>query len=73
VLITTIEVGSPAARAGLQPGDVIVAFGGEPVRGIDDLHKLLSGDRIGAETVLVAVRKADRLELRVTAVATARS
>src|SRR6266496_3946871 len=36
VLITTVEGGSPAARAGLQVGDIIVAFDGHPVHGIDD-------------------------------------
>ena len=72
VLITTVEAGSPAAGAGLQPGDVIVAFSGEPVRGIDDLHRLLTGERIGAATTVVAVRKAERLELPITAVESAR-
>ena len=72
VLITTIEPGSPAARAGLQPGDIIVAFAGQPVHGIDDLHRLLSGDRIGAATSVAAVRKAERLELPITAAETAK-
>lgn len=73
VLITTIEPGSPAARAGLQPGDIIVAFGGEPVHGIDDLHRALTGERIGAPTTVVAVRKAERLELAITAAESTRS
>lgn len=73
VLITTIEPGSPAARAGLQPGDIIVAFGGDPVHGIDDLHRTLSGEWIGAPTTVVAVRKAERLELAITAAESTRS
>jgi S1-C subfamily serine protease len=73
VLITTIEAGSPAARAGLQPGDVIVAFGGQPVHGIDDLHRLLTEDRINAASSISAVRKAERLELPITAAESARS
>ena len=68
VLITTIEDGSPAARAGLQPGDIIVGFGGEAVRGIDDLHRLLTADRIGTGTTIIALRRADRLELPITTV-----
>src|SRR6266581_3107609 len=71
VLITTIEPASPAARAGLQPGDIIVAFDGQPVHGIDDLHRLLTGDRIGTATTVAAVRKAERLELPITAAETA--
>ena len=66
VLITTIEPGSPAARAGLQAGDIIVAFDGQPVHGIDDLHRLLTGERIGAESGLTVLRRAQQLELRVT-------
>src|SRR3989449_6044194 len=72
VLITTIEPGSPAARAGLQAGDIIVAFEGQPVHGIDDLHRLLTGDRIGTATTVAAVRKAERLELPITAAETAK-
>jgi S1-C subfamily serine protease len=73
VLITTVEAGSPAARAGLQSGDIIVAFGDQPVHGIDDLHRLLTGDRIGAATTVSAVRKAERLELPITAAESAKS
>ena len=72
VLITTIEPGSPAARAGLQPGDIIVAYDGQPVHGIDDLHRLLTGDRIGTATTVATVRKAERLELPITAAETAK-
>src|SRR2546422_6216521 len=41
VLVTGVEPNSPAQRAGLTSGDVIVAFDGKPVAGIDDLHRLL--------------------------------
>lgn len=70
VLITTIEAGSPAARTGIQSGDIIVAFDGQPVHGIDDLHRLLTGDRIGTATTVAIVRKAERLELAITAAET---
>ena len=67
VLVTTVESASPAARAGVQPGDIIVAFAAQPVHGIDDLHRLLTGDRIGVLATIAVVRKADRLELSITA------
>jgi len=70
VLITTVESTSPADRAGLQPGDIIVAFDGQPVHSIDDLHRLLTGERIGTVTTITAVRKAERLELPITATET---
>jgi len=41
------EPGSPANRAGLLSGDMIVRLDGEPVTGADDLIRLLTGERIG--------------------------
>ena len=73
VLITTVESGGPAERAGLQPGDIIVAFDAQPVHSIDDLHRLLSGERIGSVTTITAVRKAERFELPITATETPKS
>ena len=72
VLITTVESGSPADRAGLQPGDIIVAYDSQPVHSIDDLHRLLGGDRIGSVTTITTVRKAERLELPITAIESAK-
>lgn len=72
VLLTTVESGSPAERAGLVPGDIIVAFGGQPVHSIDDLHRFLSGERIGTVTAITVVRKAERMELPITAIESAR-
>ncbi len=65
VLVTGVEPNSPAQRAGLTSGDIIVAFDGKPVAGIDDLHQLLVTERIGAPTTVVVLRKADKLELAI--------
>jgi hypothetical protein len=40
---------SAAKEAGLLAGDLLVEFDGYPIRGIDDLHKLLTDERIGKE------------------------
>ena len=45
--ITASEPGSPANRAGLLTGDMIVTLDGAPVTGADDLIRLLTGERIG--------------------------
>src|SRR2546422_959377 len=63
VLVTGVEAGSPAERAGLQQGDIIVGFAGQVVGGIDDLHRLLATDRIGTPAVVALLRGADKLEL----------
>lgn len=64
-LVLAPEPGSPAANAGLQEGDVIVALEGEPVEGVDVLHRLLSEERIGMSTRLTVLRGSKRVEFRV--------
>jgi len=56
--IEVVEVidGSPAARAGLRAEDLIVGVDGQPVRGVDDLQRLMTGERIGVECALDVVR-----------------
>jgi S1-C subfamily serine protease len=63
VLVVSLEENSPASRAGLRKGDVILGFGGTPVSGIDDLHRLLSDDRIGVPAPLVVLRRGERRQL----------
>ena len=53
---------SPAARAGLRAEDLVVAVDGVPVRGVDDLQRLLGEERIGAAVVLSVVREGEPLE-----------
>ena len=66
VLVAGIEPGSPATRAGLREGDVIVAFGGDPVSGIDDLHRQLVAKVIGIPSSITLIRHTEKLDLVVT-------
>jgi S1-C subfamily serine protease len=66
VRVESLEKGGPASVAGVESGDLIVRFGDQAVNGIDDLHRLLTGERIGAESPLTVLRRAQKLELRVT-------
>ena len=66
VLVAGIEPGSPASRAGLREGDVIVAFGGEPVSGIDELHRQLVAGVIGVASLITVIRHTEKLDLVVT-------
>jgi serine protease Do len=43
LLVREVQAGGPAAAAGVEPGDLIVAAGGRPVSSIDDLHAALDG------------------------------
>ncbi|MGH9725778.1 MAG: S1C family serine protease [Candidatus Acidiferrales bacterium] len=66
VLIVGMEPGSPAGRAGLREGDVIVAFSGKSVSGIDELHRHLVAKVIGLPTQITVIRYTEKLDLIVT-------
>ncbi len=57
VTITAVSPGTPADESGLRPGDLIVDFAGEAVTSIDDLHRLLTEDRIGEIAALRVIRR----------------
>jgi S1-C subfamily serine protease len=65
VLVVSVEPGSPATTAGLRDGDVILALAGETVTGIDDLHRLLTDDRIGQPVQLTILRGGARRQLTI--------
>ena len=64
VLIVSFETNgetSAAREAGLLAGDLMVDFDGQPIRGIDDLHKLLTDERIGKRTPVTVIRGVQKL------------
>jgi S1-C subfamily serine protease len=66
VLVAGIEPGSPASRAGLREGDVIVAFAGEPVSEIDGLHRHLGAKIIGIPSPITIIRHTEKLDRVIT-------
>lgn len=66
VAINAVSEESAAAAAGLRPGDIIVEFAGGSVRGIDDLHRLLTEDRIGELVALKILRRGEIRRVLVT-------
>jgi serine protease Do len=56
--VEVVEVidGSPAARAGVRPEDLVVAVGDDPVLGVNDLQRLLAADLIDRRVELAIVR-----------------
>ncbi len=63
VLVASVEKESPATKTGLREGDVIVAFNGEPIGSIHELHRRLMGEQIGLESRITIVRHTEKLEL----------
>ncbi len=66
VLIRGVEEDSPAARAGLAQGDLIVAAAGRPMRDPDDLFDALQASATGGTIQLNVVRGADERTIEVT-------
>jgi len=63
VRVIEVSADSPAARAGLEPGDLIVELDGNACESLDDLHRLLTEERIGVALPLSVVRGNRRVEL----------
>jgi S1-C subfamily serine protease len=65
ILVVSFEENSPARKGGLREGDIIVGFDDHPTPGIDDLHKLLTEERIGNTSSLLVIRGTQKLSLGV--------
>ena len=64
-VVVGVEENSPAKRAGLREGDIIVALEGQPVAGVDDLHRVLTDIRADVSCVLTVLRWTEKLELKI--------
>src|SRR3954465_5572086 len=65
VFVVSVEPHSPAATAGLKDGDVVLAFAGTAVTGADELHRLLTEERIGEAARLTFLRSARKRTITV--------
>ncbi len=63
ILVLSIEDASPAQRAGLHEGDVIIGYNDQPVEGIDDLHRLLTETQVGVRSRLTIIRRSEKIAL----------
>lgn len=66
VLVVSFETNgeaSAAREAGLLAGDLVVEFDGVPIRGIDDLHRLLTDERIGKRVPVTLIRGVQKLSI----------
>ena len=66
VLVISVEADGPARTAGLRDGDIIVSLDAHAVTSLDDLHRLLTEDRIATIVTLGILRGVDRIDLGVT-------
>jgi S1-C subfamily serine protease len=66
VLVTGVEAGSPAQRAGLREGDLLVALDGRDLADVDVLHRLLTERPIGQPAIVTVIRRTQKLEVEIT-------
>jgi S1-C subfamily serine protease len=65
VVVISVAENSPAQRAGVREGDVIIELDGKAVAGVDDLHRLLTDARVRVSGTLTVMRWTEKLELRI--------
>jgi S1-C subfamily serine protease len=67
ILVVAVEPRSPAQRASLAEGDVIIGYGDQTVRDIDALHKLLVEEKVGIPMALTFLRRGEKRTVSVIA------
>jgi S1-C subfamily serine protease len=65
LLVESVVNGGPAERAGVRARDIIVRFAGQPISGVDDLHRLLTAERRGVSAETEVVRGTDLRKLAI--------
>lgn len=65
VLVLSVERGGPAFEGGLDQGDIIIEFERDPISTVDDLHRLLTEERVGMDSKITYLRRAEILRATV--------
>ena len=65
-IVTSVEPGSAAEKAGIKQGDVIVSFGGRPVRDLNSLRNRVADSAPGSKNEVVVIRDGSEHKLTIT-------
>ncbi len=65
-LVRAVEVGSPAEKAGVEAGDIILKLDGKPIEKVSDLPRMVGGLKPGTRSTVTVFRRGARKELPVT-------
>jgi S1-C subfamily serine protease len=68
VFVISVEKNSPAERAGLMEGDIILSYKGKNISSIDDLHKILVEQEAGIQSEMIILRGTELKVLYITPV-----
>lgn len=66
VLVVGVVEGSPADRAGISAGDVILEFSGKPVKKIEELRKNILSRKVGESVGATILRDGEKLDIKTT-------
>ncbi|MGV2289071.1 DegQ family serine endoprotease [Trinickia sp. YCB016] len=67
-LVSSVEPGGPADKAGVQPGDIILKFNGQPVDTATDLPRMVGDTKPGSKATITVWRKGQVRDLPITVV-----
>lgn len=65
-MVTSVEKDSPAQKAGVEPGDVILKFDSKPIERQSDLPRIVGSTKPGAASTITVFRKGAQRDLKVT-------
>ncbi len=66
VIVATVQEETPASKAGLEQGDVIVRYDGRDVPGVDKFRQMVAETKVGAKVELVVIRERKEVKLKAT-------
>jgi serine protease Do len=64
VMVTAVELSSPAMKAGIRKEDILLAIDSEPVRSVDDYHQIMRSFSVGSTVKMQLLRKKQQLSLQ---------
>jgi serine protease Do len=65
-LVAMVEEGGPAAKAGMQAGDIVLSLNGQPIQNSADLARLVAGNKPGTTVTADVWRKGQIMPLKIT-------
>jgi len=63
VLVVSVEDGSPAQVSGLIGGEIILGMDGKAITSVDDLHRILTEEKIRSSSVLTVLKRSGKADI----------